>query len=116
MPAALLAAASRPVPARARPFDVALFPRGTRLVSQRAIEWRPGQDISNYWASFRRRYGKDGWAAVSDVLFANAETEALVYYEGHCGGLCGEGGYVWLHRDAATQQWAIRKKVISWVN
>ena len=40
-------------------------------------------------------------------------TDALVYYEAHCGGLCGERGYAWLHRDSDRSRWQLKKRIVS---
>ena len=40
--------------------------------------------------------------------------EALVYYEGHCGGLCGEGGCIWAQRDDRAADWRLARKVVGW--
>jgi hypothetical protein len=52
----------------------------------------------------------------SDILFAPDGLNALVYYERRCGGLCGEGGYVWAQRDSAQSQWSIRQRIVSWMS
>jgi hypothetical protein len=116
VPVALRQAASQPSPTRARILDVAQFPTGTKLVSERAIQTIFTGGVEDGWAAFRREYGSDGWLAFSEVLFTVDALDALVYYEARCGGLCGEGGYAWLHRDAAQSGWSIRKKIVRWMS
>jgi hypothetical protein len=117
VPMALREAAGQPNPTKSRAFDVGLFPAGTRLVSEKAIRANFAADgIVEGWVSFRRQFGTDGWVALSEVFFTATGTDALVYYEARCGGLCGEGGYVWLHREPGESWWSIRKKIVSWVS
>jgi hypothetical protein len=69
------------------------------------------------WAEFYRRYpNQRSYLDVSPVAFSADSLDALVYYEHHCGGLCGSGEAVWLSRPAATDRWRIRKKVMFWVS
>ena len=51
-----------------------------------------------------------GWLAFSDVLLTGNRLDALVYYEAHCGGLCGETGYAWLHRDSVVAGWTLARR------
>ena len=37
--------------------------------------------------------------------------DALLYYEGRCEGLCGEGVYAWLRRDAPEKKWSIKRRI-----
>ena|SRR2546425_2981587 len=113
VPVALRQAASLPSPTSAHPLDVAQFPTGARVISEPAIRRICAGDVEEGWATFRREYGAEGWLTFSDVLFTRDALDALVYYEARCGGLCGEGRYAWLHRDAASSSWSIRKKIIS---
>jgi hypothetical protein len=116
VPAALRVAASQPAPTRARAFGAGSFPSGTRLVSDRAIQALFVRGIEENWTLFRRQFAAEGWVAFSEVIFADDGKDALVYYEGRCGGLCGEGGYVWLHREQPQSRWFIRKKILRWVS
>jgi hypothetical protein len=117
VPMALRIAVGHLNPTKPRTFDRSLFPAGTRLAPEQAIRANfVGHGIEDGWALFRRQYGTDGWVAFSEVLYTAEATDALVYYEGRCGGLCGEGGYIWLHRAPDQSSWSIRKKIISWVS
>jgi hypothetical protein len=112
VPLDLRRAASRPQPTQLRPFDTALFPVGTRLVSERAIQEMFVGGIQESWDAFKRKFGTEGLVSFSEVLFTLDALDALVYYEAGCGGLCGEGGYIWLHRGSAQSRWSVRKKII----
>ena len=64
------------------------------------------------WAAFKRQHGADGWLAFSEALLTPDGLDALLYYEAECGGLCGESGYAWLHRDSVQSAWSIKKKIV----
>ena len=113
VPAELLARAAQPPAPGTTPFTARDFPEGTRLVDEAAIrtlfvtpDGQPGP------AAVARDIA--GWLALSDVLYTADGRDALVYYEGHCGGLCGEGGYIWVHRDDRTGNWRLARKVVGW--
>jgi hypothetical protein len=114
IPAALVRLAGRASPTSARRHNVADFPAGTRLVPEAEIQAIFERDVEKGWTVFKRRYASDKWLSVSEVLLTDDALEALVYYETRCGGLCGEGGYAWLHRDLVQSRWLMRKKIIRW--
>jgi hypothetical protein len=117
VPSDLRRAASEPSPTESHSLDPSLFPTGTRLVSTVAVETTfRGSGIEENWSAFRRQFKSQGWLAFSDALVADDRLDALVYYEARCGGMCGEGGYVWLHRDTASAPWLIAKKIVSWMS
>ena len=116
VPADLRRAASRPSPTQSHRLDGSVFPTGTRLVSAVAVETTfRGSGIEENWSAFRRQFSAQGWLAFSDGLLADDQLNALVYYESRCGGLCGEGGYVWLRRDSVSSPWRIAKKIVGWM-
>jgi hypothetical protein len=109
--------ASQPSPTQARRLDASMFPPRTRLVPAYAIETIfTSSGVEENWSAFRTKIKAQGWLAFSDVLVTTDQLNALVYYEARCGGLCGEGGYVWLRRDAAGSPWQISKKIVSWMS
>ena len=95
------------------------FPRGTKFVPNDVVDSifvpRQGAPETN-WNLFRRQFATAGWVAFSDIYFTSDGTDALLYYEGRCGSLYGVGMYVWLHRGSAESDWAIRKRIVSWVS
>jgi hypothetical protein len=108
VPSELQRAASQPSPTASHRLDASLFPTGTRLVSAAAVKATlKGSGLDGGWPAFRRHFSALGWLAFSDGLLADDQLNALVYYETHCGGLCGEGGYVWLRRDTGSAPWRI---------
>ena len=115
VPATLRQAASRRSPTKPGPLDPAMFPAGTRLSPQAGIDALFSAQNANGWPAFKRQYGAEGWMSFSDVLFTPDRLDALVYYEANCGGLCGEGGYAWLHRDSDQSRWLLKKKIVSWM-
>lgn len=69
------------------------------------------------WPEFHRRYPKQsGYFGLSPVAFSSDSLDALVYYEYHCGGLCGSGAAAWLHRGTITEPWYVRKTLPFWVS
>ena len=117
VPSELRRAASQPSPTKPHRLDASLFPTGTRLVSAAAVETTfRGSGIEENWSAFRSQFKSRGWMAFSDGLLADDQLNALVYYEARCGGLCGEGGYVWLRRDTASSPWRIAKTIVGWMS
>ena len=113
VPSELRRAASQLSPTASHRLDASLFPPGTRLVSAAAVETTlRGSGIDEKWSAFRRQFNAQGWLAFSGGLLANDQLNALVYYEAHCGGLCGEDGYAWLRRDTTSSPWRIAKKIV----
>jgi len=104
-------------PTQPHRLDASLFPTQTRLVRVSAIETVfKSSGVEENWSAFRTQFKAQGWLGFSDVLVAGDHLNALVYYEVRCGGLCGEGGYVWLRRDTAGSPWRITKKIVSWMS
>ena len=66
----------------------------------------------------RSEVGKNpyGWVSYSDVLTTADGLDALVYTEAHCGDLCGQGSYIWLHRTEPGAPWSIAKTIVSWIS
>lgn len=117
VPLQLRQRASQPSPTQPRRLDASMFPPQTRLVPAAAIESIfTNSGVEENWSAFRTQFKAQGWVAFSDVLVASDQLNALVYYESRCGGLCGEGGYVWLRRDAPGSRWRISKKIVSWMS
>lgn len=117
VPSELRRAASEPPPTKPHRLDASLFPAGTRLVSAESVETKfTGSGTEENWSAFRSQFSSHGWLAFSDGLLAEDQLNALVYYEARCGGLCGEGGYVWLRRDSVGSPWRIAKKIVSWMS
>lgn len=60
------------------------------LADRSAIEQSFNGGIEQGWREFYRRFPmSSGYSVVSAVGFNEAKTQALVYLEHHCGGLCG---------------------------
>ena len=117
VPAELRAAARRSTVFKPAPVDRPLFPPDTRFVSEGAIAaaFASPHSLEERWASFKRQYRSQGWVSFSDVLVTSDGLDALVYSEASCGGLCGEGAYVWLHRARQTGPWSIMKSITDWI-
>jgi hypothetical protein len=96
-------------------FDRALFPAGTRFISKRLIDAVFSQSGPEGWPEFRRRYKADGWISYSHVTATSDGLDAFVFVEAHCGGLCGEGVYHWLHRVRPGAAWSIMKSITRWI-
>jgi hypothetical protein len=111
VPAALRLSVSQAAPTKARPWDAKLFPPGTMLISEQVISQLFAAGIEPGWSAFRQRYGS-GLLSLSEILFTPDGLDALVYYEAHCGGLCGESAYLWLHRSATQGHWSINRRIV----
>lgn len=115
VPAELGAALRRPT-IKLAPLDRALFPAGTRFISQAAIAAAFTQGREENWPAFKRQYQSDGWVSFSDVVVTADGLDALVYTEAQCGDLCGQGSYIWLHRTGPAAPWSIMKTIVSWIS
>jgi hypothetical protein len=96
VPAELRRFATEQVPTRPHVIDASILPPGTPVVSAKAAEEQPG---------LKRM-------AFSAVLYTREGLDALVFYDAYCGGLCGEDGYAWLHRDSLKSPWRVAKKIV----
>ena len=115
MPAELREALRRPT-IKPAPLDRALFPVGTRFISQASIAAAFTQGSGKDWPAFKRQYQSDGWVSFSDVMVTADGLDALVYTEAHCGDLCGQGSYIWLQRTGSAAPWSIKKTIVSWIS
>lgn len=69
------------------------------------------------WAEFRQRFpGPRAFYGFTPVAFNRDSTQAYLYYEYHCGGLCGGGDGVWLLRDRETRVWRLHRRVNYWIS
>ena len=92
------------------------LPRPVRIVSADALREIFSPRMRGGWQEFHRRYpNQRGYLRFSPVAFSADTLDALVYYESHCGGLCGRGEAVWLTRRASAH-WRVRKVVGCWVS
>jgi len=53
---------------------------------------------------------------LSRALVTPDQLDAILYGEWFCGQLCGEGSFVWLHRDSVSSAWRERKRITRWVS
>lgn len=53
---------------------------------------------------------------LSRALVTPDQLDAVVYGEWYCGTLCGEGAYIWLHRDRSDAEWRERKRITRWIS
>jgi len=115
IPLELRRLASGPSPTQPHRLDRALLPSQTRFVSASTIaSIFVGSGTEEHWSAFRTQTKAQGWLAFSDALLTGDALNALVYYESRCGGLCGEGGFVWLRRDSVGSPWRMAKKIVNW--
>jgi hypothetical protein len=66
------------------------------------------------WSQFQREFDSAGVLTLSAVVFSPDLRDAIVRYGAHCGGACGEGGYVWLRRQGSTERWVVARAFASW--
>jgi hypothetical protein len=100
VPDEFLRFATEQVPTAPHPLDDSLLPAGTQL---RRGDVKPSADDRSIFA-------------FSPVLYTRQGLDAFVYYEARCWGICGEGGYAWLHRDTLQSAWRVAKRVQRWVS
>ena len=71
--------------------------------------------VATYWRRFAKRFpGARAWVALGPIQFRADSSGALVYYEVHCGGLCGEGVELTLLKKA--ESWIIADRRRLWVS
>ena len=87
-----------------RTLDSAFFLRPVRLVGR-----QEGLRIA------ARGLGGAKVVFVTPVAFNKDQSEALVYYEIECGGLCGGGYTLWLKRNGSGA-WLVRRQLMHWVS
>jgi hypothetical protein len=61
-----------------------------------------------------RRLGGTTILAVTPIAFTDDSSQALVYYDARCGGLCGGGYELWFVR-AADGRWVLRQDLAHWI-
>ena len=85
-----------------------------RLIEKR--EWSEiFKDGASGWDAFYQKFsGSIGYVRLSRVGFNARRTEAFVYVENSCGGLCGSGTYVLLLK--AGDVWKIHKQATAWLS
>jgi hypothetical protein len=111
LPASLVAASAPRIATATLP-----LPRPVRVLSAAEIRslFREGPHAG--WEQFHRRFPDARlYLALSPVAFGADNSQALVYYEYYCGGLCGAGNAVWLTREP-TGMWVVRKTIGFWVS
>jgi hypothetical protein len=92
------------------------LPRPTRIVTRRELREIFARGIERGWEEFARRYPRQrNYLQFSRVVFTSGYADALVYYEYHCGGLCGGGEIVWLV-PSDNGRWRVRKRIQRWVS
>lgn len=90
--------------------------RPMRIVTEGERREIFARGIDAGWMEFYRRYPRQrNYLRFSPVAFSRDSLDAMVYYEYHCGGLCGGGDAVWLTRRD-DQRWRVRKVVEFWVS
>jgi pimeloyl-ACP methyl ester carboxylesterase len=114
MPSELLQRARGNTPSPPTLLTTAHVPSGVRLVPHDTLDKLFTPQTSPDRNEFERHFQAAGWVAVSDVLWSADGHHAFVYYASWCGGLCGQGGYIWARRDAADGPWRVARSVVSW--
>jgi len=93
-----------------------LFPKNTRLIPRGEIE-RVFERGLDGWDLFPKIFhGARSWQRFSHPVFTRDELDAVVYYEHSCGSLCGQGAYIWFHRDRHNLSWRINAEIIAWMS
>jgi hypothetical protein len=67
------------------------------------------------WKEFYTKYpASGGYNSFSKIGFDKKRQQALVYFVNWCGGLCGTGNYVLLHKD--KNGWTVTKTGMMWIS
>jgi hypothetical protein len=67
------------------------------------------------WPAFSKEYPRSfGFWRLSPVGYNTRGTEALVYLEHNCGGLCGAGGLVVLKKESG--RWVVKNSLMLWIS
>lgn len=99
-----------------RPSGSLDIPRHVTIVSDSLLREIFSSGVRGGWEDFRRRYPRrDGCERLSPVAFSADSTEAMVYREVHCGGLCGDGTLYWLRRSS-DGRWSVIGSLMFWVS
>ena len=107
------AVARQPSTERTR-FTVAVFPPNARVVPDAEI--RTALSFSGNWDHFTQHFRATSWQSFSKALITHDSRDAVLYYELYCGGTCGHGAYLWLHRASLSSPWVRRSRVIVWMS
>jgi fermentation-respiration switch protein FrsA (DUF1100 family) len=114
MPESLLDA-DRRKSAADQPLDSSL-PGGTRLVAKARIDSLVAAPDEAGWSRFQQELAAAGWLSLSAVVISPDRLDALVAYDAHCGGLCGEGGYAWVRWNESANRWILVRTFARWVS
>lgn len=92
------------------------LPRPIRLLPYTELREIFKNGAGRGWQEFTRRYPRQRqYLQLSPIVFDADSLNALVYYEYHCGPLCGGGDAVWLTRGL-SHKWNVRKVIGFWVS
>lgn len=92
------------------------LPNGVRIVTSDTLNGFFRQGISGGWDAFRRSMPSEpGYLQLGIPAFSPDSTTALLYFEYHCGPLCGSGRLVHLTRDA-KRTWRVKNSIVLWLS
>lgn len=92
------------------------LPNGVRIVSSDTLNAFFRQGINAGWDAFRRSLPSEpGYLQLGIPAFSPDSTGALLYFEYHCGPLCGSGRLVHLTRDA-KRTWSVKNSIVLWIS
>lgn len=104
------------VTARRESSSILALPRPVHALSHAELHTLFRDGPSAGWSTFARTYPRArGYSTFSRIAYGVDSTDALVYYEYHCGPLCGVGQAVYLTRRA-DQRWRVREVLQFWVS
>jgi hypothetical protein len=92
------------------------LPEPTRLIGAAELREIFREGVGEGWSEFARRYPRARrYSAFSPVAYSADRRSAALYYEFHCGGLCGEGNVVLLAL-APDGRWHVKVVLQLWVS
>ena len=94
------------------------FPAGTMLIPEdRVVRTRAQRGPNIDWTRFQERFpGTKALFAFSRAKVTSDRLDALLYCDRLCPNNCGEGEYVWLHREEIDRTWHVAKKSVVWIS
>jgi hypothetical protein len=92
-----------------------VLPVECTLITSDEVNGHFGPPGSGGWISFNQAYPLSrGFLRFSRVAFNRSATQAFLYVEHRCGGLCGTGHHVFLSKQDGN--WVVKKTHLLWIS
>jgi hypothetical protein len=98
-----------------QPSSALRLPRPVYLLSKVELREIFSSQVTAGWIEFARRFPHSKrYSAFSKIAYSSDALTALMYYEYHCGGLCGGGDIVLLVREGG--RWRVKQILNLWIS